>query len=53
MFGTWTDLDHANAANNDSQKVIKKYQMGLRDVQVKLEDVTHAKDVAQDNLICR
>jgi myosin heavy chain 6/7 len=46
-----TALDHANAANNDSQKVIKKYQMGLRDVQVKLEDALHAKDVAQDNLI--
>jgi myosin heavy chain 6/7 len=31
--------------------VIKKYQLSLRDVQVRLEDAQHAKDVAHDNLI--
>merc|ERR1712214_261268 len=46
-----TALDHANAANSDTQKVIKKYQLSLRDVQVRLEDAQRAKDVAHDNLI--
>merc|ERR1719319_100308 len=41
-------LEHANA---DTQKVIKKYQLSLRDVQVKLEDAQRAKDIAHDNLI--
>merc|ERR1712154_666747 len=40
-----------NAANADTQKVIKKYQLSLRDVQVRLEDAQRAKDVAHDNLI--
>merc|ERR1719432_450359 len=44
-------LEHANAANSDTQKVIKKYQLSLRDVQVKLEDAQRAKDIAHDNLI--
>merc|ERR1719204_231356 len=46
-----TALDHANAANSDTQKVIKKYQLSLRDVQVRLEDAQRAKEVAHDNLI--
>merc|ERR1711953_1246085 len=46
-----TALEHANAANADTQKVIKKYQLSLRDVQVRLEDAQRAKDVAHDNLI--
>merc|ERR1739846_250736 len=46
-----TALDHANAANSDTLKVIKKYQLSLRDVQVRLEDAQRAKDVAHDNLI--
>merc|ERR1712242_523300 len=46
-----TGLDHANAANSDTQKVIKKYQLSLRDVQVRLEDAQRTKDVAHDNLI--
>merc|ERR1719319_1455030 len=41
-------LEHANA---DTGKVIKKYQLSLRDVQVKLEDAQRAKDIAHDNLI--
>merc|ERR1719384_1222072 len=46
-----TALEHANAANADTQKVIKKYQLSLREVQVRLEDAQRAKDVAHDNLI--
>jgi chromosome segregation ATPase len=46
-----TALEHANAANSDTQKVIKTYQLSLRDVQVKLEDAQRAKDIAHDNLI--
>merc|ERR1719468_599015 len=46
-----TALEHANAANADTQKIIKKYQLSLRDVQVKLEDAQRAKDIAHDNLI--
>merc|ERR1719319_1100550 len=39
------------ALEQDTQKVIKKYQLSLRDVQVKLEDAQRAKDIAHDNLI--
>merc|ERR1711992_432186 len=46
-----TALEHANAANADTQKVIKEYQLSLRDVQVRLEDAQRAKEVAHDNLI--
>jgi len=46
-----SSLEHANAANADTQKVIKKYQLSLRDVQIRLEEAQHAKDVAHDNLI--
>merc|ERR1712242_563222 len=46
-----TALEHANAANAETQKVIKKYQLGLRETQVKLEDALRAKEVAHDNLI--
>merc|ERR1719457_376527 len=46
-----TALEHANAANADTQKIIKKYQLNLRDVQVKFEDAVRAKDLAHDNLI--
>merc|ERR1711976_967539 len=34
-----------------TQKTIKKYQVGLRDVQVRLEDAQRAKEVAHDNLL--
>merc|ERR1712209_372295 len=46
-----TALEHANAANAETQKVIKKYQLGLRETQVKLEDALRAKEVAHDNLL--
>merc|ERR1739844_428364 len=44
-------LEHANAANADSQKVIRSYQLNLRDVLAKLEDAHRAKDAAHDGLI--
>merc|ERR1711973_648813 len=46
-----TALEHANAANAETQKTIKKYQQTLRDTQAKFEDAQRAKDVAHDNLI--
>merc|ERR1712029_1238454 len=44
-------LEHANAANAESQKNIKFIQQRLRDVQAKFEEENRAKAVAQDNLI--
>merc|ERR1712241_1247834 len=46
-----TSLEHANAANGETQKVIKKYQLNLRETQGKLEEASHAKEVAHDNLL--
>merc|ERR1719392_639958 len=46
-----TALEHANAANAESQKNIRLIQQRLREVQVKFEDETRAKSIAQDNLI--
>jgi len=46
-----TALDHANAANAESQKNIKMIQQRLRDVQARFEEETRAKSAAQDNLI--
>merc|ERR1712200_160981 len=46
-----TALEHANAANAETQKTIKKYQLGLRETQAKFEDAQRAKEVAHDNLI--
>jgi len=46
-----TALEHANAANAESQKSIKMIQLRLKEVQVRLEEETHAKSLAQDNLI--
>merc|ERR1712241_661379 len=46
-----TSLEHANAANGETQKVIKKYQQGLRETQGKLEEASRAKEVAHDNLL--
>merc|ERR1712135_267443 len=44
-------LDHANAANIETQKVIKRYHQQIRDVQVKLEDEQKGKEMARDHLI--
>jgi len=46
-----TALEHANAANAETQKVIKRYQLSLRETQGKLEEASHAKEVAHDNLL--
>merc|ERR1739845_308537 len=44
-------LDHANAANVETQKVIKTYHQKIRDLQCKLEDESRAKGVCRDQLI--
>merc|ERR1712002_781429 len=46
-----TSLEHANAANAESQKNIKMIQQRLREVQARFEEETRAKAIAQDNLI--
>jgi len=46
-----TSLEHANAANAESQRSIKMIQQRLREVQAKFEEETRAKAIAQDNLI--
>merc|ERR1719195_1941711 len=46
-----TALEHANAANAESQRQIKVIQQRLREVQAKYEEETRAKAIAQDNLI--
>merc|ERR1712192_107621 len=44
-------LEHANAANAESQRNIKLIQNNIRGVQMKFEDESRAKTAAQDNLI--
>merc|ERR1712236_149028 len=46
-----TALEHANAANAESQKSIKMIQQRLREVQAMFEEESRAKAAAQDNLI--
>lgn len=46
-----TSLDHANAANIETQKVIKRYHQDIRNLQVKLEDEQRAKEICRDQLI--
>merc|ERR1712088_146541 len=46
-----TALEHANAANQDTQKAIKKYHQNIRDAQSKLEDEQRTKEVVRDHLI--
>merc|ERR1719412_2548982 len=46
-----TALEHANAANAESQRQIKVIQQRLREVQAKYEEESRAKAIAQDNLI--
>merc|ERR1712142_1311790 len=46
-----TALEHANAANAESQKNIRLIQQRLREVQAKFEEENRAKAIAQDNLI--
>jgi len=44
-------LEHANAANQDTQKTIKRYHQQIRDAQTKLEDEQRTKEVCRDQLI--
>merc|ERR1712223_804378 len=44
-------LEHANAANAESQRNIKRIQATIREVQAKYEDEVRAKSAAQDALI--
>merc|ERR1712122_156850 len=46
-----SNLERANAANADTQRSIKNYQLQLREAQTKLEDQQRAKEVAHDELI--
>merc|ERR1711872_557133 len=46
-----TALDHANVNNAETQKTIQKYQLQVRDVQMKFEEESSAKAVAQDNFV--
>jgi len=46
-----TALEHANAANAESQKNIKLMQQRLREVQIRFEEENREKSIAQDNLI--
>jgi len=44
-------LEHANAANQETQKSIKRYHQQIRDAQTKLEDEQRTKEVCRDQLI--
>merc|ERR1712186_100061 len=46
-----TALEHANAANQETQKSIKKYHQQIRESQQRLEDEQRTKDVARDQLL--
>merc|ERR1711931_241462 len=46
-----TSLEHANAANAESQRTIKRYHESIRQSQAKFEDEQRAKDIARDALI--
>merc|ERR1712177_15042 len=46
-----TSLEHANAANQETQKSIKKYHNQIRDAKSKLEEEQRAKEVTRDHLI--
>merc|ERR1711978_165788 len=45
------NLEHANAANAETQRTIKNYQLSLREAQSKLEEQQRAKEHAHDELI--
>merc|ERR1712088_494525 len=46
-----TQLEHANAANAETQRNIKTYQLGLREAESKLEGEQLSKEKAHDALI--
>merc|ERR1711983_308729 len=44
-------LEHANAANQETQKSIKKYHQNIREAQTGLEEEQRAKEVCRDDLL--
>merc|ERR1712168_1703020 len=46
---TW--VEHANAANAETQKAIKKYHAQIRDAQAKLEEEQRNKEVIRDQFL--
>merc|ERR1712123_446148 len=44
-------LEHANAANAESQRNIKRIQNNIREIQANMKEENRAKAIAQDNLI--
>jgi len=44
-------LEHANAGALETQGTIKKYQTQVRDAQVKVDDESHMKSIAQDDKV--
>merc|ERR1711970_1072375 len=44
-------LEHANAGDLETQGTIKKYQTQVRDAQVKVDDESHMKSIAQDDKV--
>merc|ERR1711992_363948 len=46
-----TALEHANAANGETQKVIKKYHSQIREIQGKLEKEQRAKETDREQLL--
>merc|ERR1712027_156930 len=44
-------LEHANAANQETQKAIKRYHQNIRDAQTKLEDEQRTKEIVRDELL--
>merc|ERR1712073_243554 len=44
-------LEHANAANIETQKTIKKYHQNIRESQTKLEEEQRTKEVCRDELL--
>jgi len=46
-----SNLERANAANADTQRSIKTYQLQLREAQAKLEEQQRSKELAHDELI--
>merc|ERR1712113_883691 len=43
--------EHANAANQDTQKAIKKYHQQIREAQSKLEEEQRTKEIVRDHLL--
>ena len=44
-------LEHANAANQETQKTIKGYHQRIRDQQARLEEEQRSKEICRDNML--